>query len=260
MFKELGVQLYTVRDFLKDPDYADVTFRRLAEMGYTEVQTAGCAFDEKLFGELLRKYGIRIIGTHGDWKKIMNNPEATMELHRMWGTTNIGIGGMPMDARNNLDNLKTFIADFNRMAEIYAKEGFCLTYHNHNFEFARIDGYKTLMDLLYEGLDSATTSFVLDTCWVSAGGGDVVAWMEKLEGRLDILHLKDMTVVRDENKVLVPRMTEVGYGNLSWDPIIKTAEKIGVKYYVVEQDAFFKDGSPLESLRMSAEYLEKYRA
>ena len=108
MIKNLGLQLYTVRELMKDPDYADVTFRKLAELGYTEVHTAGCAFDEKLFGELLAKYGIRIIGTHYDFKKILSEPEKTMEIHRMWGTTNVGIGSMPMEARTNLEQLKLF--------------------------------------------------------------------------------------------------------------------------------------------------------
>ena len=64
MFKNLGVQLYTIRDFMGDPDFADVAFGKLAEMGYTEAHTAGNAFDAKLFCELLEKHGIKIIGTH----------------------------------------------------------------------------------------------------------------------------------------------------------------------------------------------------
>ena len=256
MFDKLGVQLYTIRDFMGDPAFADVAFAKLKEMGYTEAHTAGNAFDAKLFNDLLTKHGIKIIGTHYDWGKIVNSPEETMEIHRMWGTTTVGTGSMPMPPRTNLDELKKYIDEFNRVAEIYAKEGFRLSYHNHHFEFVRIDGYKTVMDYLYEGLDPYTTSFVLDTCWVSAGGGDVVTWMEKLEGRLDILHLKDMTL-KLKNGVYQPEMCEIGYGNLAWDPIMKTAEKIGVKHYVVEQDSFFT-GNPFNSLQMSADFLKKY--
>ena len=257
MFEKLGVQLYTVRDFMKDPDFADLTFARLAELGYTKAHTAGAAFDEKLYVDLLSKHGISIIGTHHDFNKIVNNPEETMELHRMWGTTNVGIGGMPRDARTDLEKLREFIRQYNAAAEVYAKEGFKLTYHNHNFEFTRIDGYKTLMDLLYEGLDPATTSFVLDTCWVAAGGGDVTDWMEKLAGRIDILHLKDLTV-KSDGKNFLPLYTEVGNGNLAWDKIMATAEKIGVKHYVVEQDGNWQ-GTPFNSLKMSADFLAKYK-
>ncbi len=257
MFEKLGAQIYTVRDFMGDPAFADVALGKLAALGYTEAHTAGNAFDAKTYGELMAKHGISIVGTHYDYGKILNDPEETMEVHRMWGTTNIGIGGMPGPARTNLDELKKFIAEFNRAAEGYAKHGFKLTYHNHHFEFVRIDGYKTVMDLLYEGLDPATTSFVLDTCWVSAGGADVVAWMEKLQGRIDILHLKDMTLT-PWNGQFLPKLCEVGYGNLSWEPIMATAEKIGVKHYIVEQDMNFT-GDPFNSLRMSAEFLAKYR-
>ena len=258
MIKTLGVQLYTVRDTLTIPEEADATFCRLAEMGYTEAQTAGIAFDAKLFGELAAKNGVKLIGTHYDYNEILTQPERTAEIHRMWGTTNIGIGGMPMDARADLDGLKKFIDEFNRAAELYAKEGFRLTYHNHNFEFVRIDGYKTIMDLLYENFDPTNVSFVLDTCWVAAGGGDINAWMEKLAGRMDILHLKDITIVRDDVGGLKPIMTEIGNGNLDWSSIIRNAEKIGVKHYVVEQDAHFTD-SAFNSLQISADYLKQYR-
>lgn len=257
MFEKLGLQLFTVRDYLKDPEFADLAFKKLSELGYTEAQTAGIpAFDAKTFGELAAKHGITIVGTHYDYKKILNEPEATMELHRMWGTTNVGIGSMPMPPRTDLGELKKFITEFNRTAEIYAKEGFKLTYHNHNFEFVRIDGYKTVMDLLYEGFDPATVSFVLDTCWVAAGGGDVVEWMEKLAGRIDILHLKDLTM-RPQNGGFAPAVTEIGHGTLAWDRIIDAAERIGVKHYVVEQDGNFR-GSPFNSLSDSSAFLAKY--
>ncbi len=257
MFNKLGVQLYTIRDYMQDPEFADLAFAKLAEMGYTEAHTAGNAFDAKLFGELLAKHGISVIGTHHSWDKILNNREETVELHKLWGTTNIGIGGMPSAPRKDLDELKKFIADFNKAAEFYAKEGFRLTYHHHNFEFVRIDGKKTIMDLLYEELDPANTSFVLDTCWLAAGGADVIEWLEKCRGRLDILHLKDMYLAR-EDKYFIPYITEVGNGGLAWDRIIKTAEEVGVKHYVVEQDTHWQK-TPFNSLQMSADFLAKYR-
>ena len=45
---------------------------------------------------------------------------------------------------------------------------------------------------------------------------------------------------------------------LYWKGIMETAEKIGVKHYVVEQDTNFK-GTPFESLKISAEFLKKYQ-
>lgn len=257
MFEKLGVQLYTVRDYIKDPDFADLTFRKLTELGYTQLQTAGAWLDDHVLGELAKKHGIEIVGSHYNFQKIVEEPEQTMELHREWGTTNVGIGGMPVPARRDLAELKAFISTFNRTAELYAKHGFKLTYHHHNFEFVRIDGHRTLMDLLYEGFDPATVSFVLDTCWVAAGGADVVDWMQKLAGRVDILHLKDMAL-KEVDRRFVPHITEVGNGNLSFDGIMRTAAEIGVKYYVVEQDENFTP-TPFESLKTSADFLAKYK-
>ena len=251
MIQKLGFQLYTIRDFMTDPDIADVAFKKLAEAGYSEVHTAGKYLSDEALGELCKKHNMSIIGSHYDYDQIVNNPEATMAVHDAWGTKNVGIGGMPKEARENISTLNAFIDNFNRTAETYAKHGFRLTYHHHNFEFARIDGYKTMMDLLYENLDPKNTSFVLDTCWVSAGGGDVVDWMEKLAGRVDILHLKEMG--RNNNG---PFITEVGNGNIWWEGVLATAEMAGVKHYVVEQDSW--PGDPFDSIAQSAAYLKKF--
>ena len=257
MFTKLGLQLYTCRDYFKDEEFADLTLKKIAAAGYSEAHTAGrYGFTPEKFNELTKKNGIQIIGTHYDYNKILHAPEETMEIHKLYGTTNIGIGGMPGEARQSLDALKSFIADFNKAAEGYAKYGFKLTYHNHNFEFLRIDGNKTLMDYLYEGLDKDTVSFVLDTCWVMAACSDLREWMEKLAGRIDILHLKDVQL--KYNTQLYGTMTEVGSGFVDWKDVLETAEKIGVKHYVVEQDANFITGNPFDSIKMSADYLKQF--
>lgn len=260
MIKKLGLQLYTLRDMFKDEDYANLTFRKMAEIGYTEAHTAGnYGLTPEKFVELANKNGVSIIGTHYDYNQILNNPEETIRVHKLWKTTNIGIGGMPSPARTSYDELKKFVSDFNKAAEVYAKEGFKLTYHNHHFEFMRIDGTKTIMDYLYENLDPATTSFVLDTCWVHAGCSNLNEWMEKLAGRIDILHLKDV-MLKNEGGHFFGTMTEVGNGFVNWKSVVELAEKIGVKHYVVEQDANFIGGNPFTSIKASAQYLKQYMA
>ena len=115
------------------------------------------------------------------------------------------------------------------------------------------------MDYLYEGLDPATTSFVLDTCWVHAGCANLNEWMEKLAGRIDILHCKDV-MLKQEGGHLFGTMTEVGNGTVNWKSVIELAEKIGVKHYVVEQDANFIGNNPFNSIKASAEYLKQFMA
>ena len=114
------------------------------------------------------------------------------------------------------------------------------------------------MDYLYENFDKNNVSFVLDTCWVAHGGADVRYWMEKLAGRIDILHLKDLQAYYDNSGKVTTRLKEIGNGNLWWDGIIETAEKIGVKHYIVEQDNNWIEGCPFKALEFSKETLAKY--
>ena len=87
--------------------------------------------------------------------------------------------------------------------------------------------------------------------WIQHGGGNILEWMQKLDGRIDILHLKDMGI----HELDKPFITEIGQGNINFDPIIELAGKIGVKHYVVEQD--YCPGDPLESMKISSDYIHK---
>ncbi len=252
--KNFGIQLYTIRDHMDSEEAFSASLKKLSDMGYSYLHTAGCPIDKKRFIEIIKDNGMSVCGTHCGYEKIISDVSGTSEFHRLWETDNIGIGSMPGYARETLDGLKDFIKNYNAAAKIYAKEGFRLTYHNHDFEFRRIDGNKTIMDILYEELDPDNISFVLDTCWVQVGGGDVRHWIEKLKGRLDILHLKDCRK-RDDGSSLV--MTEVGNGNLWMEGIIDTARACGITYYVVEQDGHWLSDDPFESAKASADFLKK---
>lgn len=257
MFSKLGLQIYTVRDHMQDDKAIEETFEKLAALGYTEGQTAGKESEE--YARLAKKYGIDIVGTHIGYEKIVNEIDETVKLHETLGTTNIGIGAMPPEARKDYDGLMRFIEGYNNAAEIYAKHGFKLTYHNHSFEFVRIKDDKTAMDLMVENFDKKNISFVLDTCWVSNAGADVRHWLEKLSGRVDILHLKDIKPVYvDDSFWTQSRLCEVGEGSIWWDGVLETAERTGVKHYVVEQDNYWLDNDPFKSLAVSKKYLEKY--
>ena len=255
MFTKLGLQVYTVRDHIKDEASMDATFAKLAELGYSELQTAG--WESETYAALAKKHGLTVIGTHYNFDKIINNIDETVALHKALGTTNIGIGG---GSARSYDDIMTFIEKYNKAAAEYAKHGFKLTYHNHSFEFVEVKDGKSMMDLLVEGLDKDNVSFVLDTCWVANAGGDVCAWLEKLAGRIDILHLKDLKVTfSDEGKWAVrQQLCEIGNGNLAWDRILRTAEATGVKHIVVEQDNGWIDGDPFKSLEFSKKYLDQY--
>lgn len=255
MFDKLGLQLYTVRDHMTTDEDMERTFERLVSMGYTVGQSAGR--ESEAMARIAKKYGMTIAGTHYNFEKIINEPDETMRLHELLGTTNIGVGAMPAPARTSQEGLEEFVASYNKVAPIYAKNGFRLTYHNHSFEFASHDGKQTMFEYMIENFDPSI-SFVLDTCWVANAGADVCDMIERLKGRLDILHLKDIRTEMIDSWANKQVMCEIGKGVINWEKVIKTAEDTGIKYFVVEQDALWIDGDPFKSLEASKNYLQKY--
>lgn len=257
--KKFGLQLYTIRDRFQTEEDIRSSFRTIAEYGYTEGQTAGAFINPESFAAAAKDAGVSICGTHYSWDKIRYELDDTMRIHELLGTTNVGIGGMPADARESVEGLKKFIDEANDVAAKLAKQGFKFTYHNHSFEFKKFDG-KTIFDYLVEGLDPDNTSFVLDTYWVQHGGADVRATIERLAGRIEILHLKDMEACHayataDGKSIAAPAIIEIGEGNINFKGIIPLAEKCGVKYFVVEDDRAPSVGS-YTAVKKSADYIK----
>jgi len=89
----------------------------------------------------------------------------------------------------------------------------------------------------------------LDTYWIQHGGGDPVAWIRKMTGRMPVVHLKDMVIINGEQA-----MVEVGEGNFDWSAILHTCKEAKVEWYAVEQDVCQRD--PFESLKISYENLK----
>lgn len=250
---KIGVQLYTIRNTMTNAEDIRESFKKIKDMGYDLAQTAGCPISYEEFGQIAKEEGIEIVGTHEDYNLMCNDFEKSYANHQALGTKLMGVG---MYLKKDFADYIEFVKNANEIGEKITKLGGKFTYHNHAFEFARLEGNDfTTMDYLIDNMDKDNTSFVLDTHWVQRGGGDVCQWIKKLTDRIDILHLKDYKIDMDEDLRAVPTFAEVGYGNLNWEAIMEAAEEANVKYYVVEQDLC--NGDPFDSLKMSADYLRK---
>lgn len=80
--------------------------------------------------------------------------------------------------------------------------------------------------------------------------------IERLSGRVDILHLKDLTADRSVPRNYPKSMVCVGEGNINFKRIIDVAEAAGVKYFVVEDDRC-PVGKSLEYAKRSADYIKE---
>ena len=156
-----------------------------------------------------------------------------------------------------------------KIAAKYAKEfGIQLLYHNHDFEFATLDGEYGL-DLLYREIPADELQTELDTCWVNIGGEDPSEYIIKYSGRAPVLHLKDFFGEKSEDMyelVGIERKAPkrpsnfefrpVGYGAQDWAKITSAAEKADTKWLVVEQEQPSMNLSPMECAKKSREYLK----
>lgn len=245
---KISAQLYTLRDYITNPkDIAD-TFKKVRAMGYETAQFSGAPIgNAKELKKMADDAGLRIICTHIPYTDMQDNLKKVVDDHHTLGCTHAGVGSMPPEYRNAEGYVK-FAREFDAIAKELKKEGLGATYHNHRFEFEKFDG-KLGIDLLLENSD--TFSFMLDTFWVTAGGGDPVAWIKKLKGRLDLIHFKDMTI-KDDTQI----MAEVMEGNLNWPAIIAECDAQDIAYYIVEQDVCQRD--PFESMKISFDNLNRY--
>jgi sugar phosphate isomerase/epimerase len=169
-------------------------------------------------------------------------PQAVIDLHATYGCPYAGIGGLPGEYRS-AEGFARFAREASQVARRLAEGGLRFVYHNHSFELEKF-GDRTGLQILYEDSDPAVFLSEIDTYWVQHGGGSPAAWIRRLKGRAQCVHLKDMT-----NRGGQQLMAEVGEGNLDWPDILAACREAGTEWYIVEQDTCQRD--PFESLAIS---------
>ncbi len=251
MDKRIGAQYYTIRDYIGTINDFETSCKKISDIGYKAVQISGTPLAASDMRKVLDEYGLEVYTTHRSFEDFIKNPEEIMEYNRILGSDLCGVGAMPGEYRKTADDLSRFIEQANRICGLFKKENMFFGYHNHNFEFAKVDG-KLIFDRLVEETDPETFNFIFDTYWCQAGGKNPAKIIEKLGKRAMALHFKDYAIQQDD-VCSQPLMAEIGEGNLDWDDIITAAEKAGSRWALVEQDIC--SGDPFASLKMSYDYL-----
>ena len=242
--EKFGLQLYTIRNELFGDGALEV-MKHVKELGYTYVQVAGDFATIERTGLLAKEIGLEVIGSVGFIEHILADFDEAVRVHKAIGAFDVGVSADFKCA----SEVEKYIENANDLADRLAKHGLSFSYHNHAREFIRMENGKLPYDMLIEGLTSENAFFMPDTYWIQFGGADIKYYIERLKGRIKILHLKDA-------KMTFEGLTfaEIGNGNLRWDSIIDAACDAGVEYFVVEQDRC--DTSPLDSVKVSADYLK----
>jgi len=246
---KIGVQTYTIRDYLKTPVEIAASFKRLKEMGFNMVQLSGLGqIDTDELAAILKDNGIEAVGSHEPWERVSERPELAklIDEHKKLGCSQIGIGMKPGIFPDTYDGYTAFIKKINEICEQTEDAGLSFGYHNHELEFMRFNT-KCAIDRMIE--ECPKCEIILDVFWVQAGGKNPCEYIDKLKKRIRILHLKDFRVKGRERQ-----FAEIGQGNLDWPAIFSLCEKHGIPCAVIEQDADFIS-DPFDSLALSRKFL-----
>ena len=276
----LGVQLYPLSEAVaKD---MGATFRALATMGYRTVETSG--FHGKRPRELKAaadRAGLTIVSAHvqpqlrlaaGD--RLLTDPDIgalAADLHAL-GVKHVVMplmllpdGAIPVVDEHVLAALIRAVSAFtvadwqrsaaflNRRGEALRREGLALSYHNHNMEFAPVEG-TTGWDVLMSETDPALVGFELDVGWATAAGLNPVDVLRRHPGRVRMLHVKDVDPVMKPNFIAQQVSAPVGKGVVHWPELLHLAREQGVTGYFVEQEPPFATNA-LDAMAQSFAYL-----
>lgn len=266
----VAVQLYSVRDEMEKDFYG--TIRQMKELGYDGVEFAG------LFGEEPAKIkafcdeiGIVPISAHVPYFDMLNNPEKVLSDYAEIGCKYVAVPYLTEECRPGTDGFASTVEGIRKIAQVARALGIQLLYHNHDFEFVTIDGEYAL-DVLYSSIPTELLKTEIDTCWVNVAGVNPAEYIEKYSGRSPVVHLKDFKKSGDKLGKLYDLIgiddkaeheeedafsfMPIGYGVQDIPEILAACEKVGAEWVVVEQDSPAKNDTPLNSVRLSREYLK----
>ena len=263
-----GVQLYTVRDLLRDR--AAETLKAIAAIGYKELELGRGELPK--LAPIARQLGLKPVSVHmeapfvtGDWSSWKGGPPSGLTLNRAveeirtHGVTYAVVAYLFPDQRgSDGDWYKRFAEQMNRAGEVAKRSGVTLGYHNHGFEFETLRDGSRPLDVLVRELDPSLVKLEVDVFWVSVTGADPLEVLKSLGNRVALVHLKDKArgaaAETDERKVAESTFVEVGAGALDFRAIVAAADAVGVQHYFVEQD--HTPGDPLASLTKSYAHLQ----
>ncbi|WIT12574.1 sugar phosphate isomerase/epimerase [Paucibacter sediminis] len=246
---KIALQLYTVRS-------AGDLAQRLAlarDAGYAWVETEalhGLAADE--FVATLQASGLGLASMHVEMSELATQrlPEIlqalrALDCHQLvmpW----LDEGERPADRAGWL----ALAARLQQHAQDLAPQGVSLAYHNHAFEFERLEDGRTVLETLFEA--APTLRWQPDVAWVARAGEDPALWLARYAARLQSVHVKDLAL-EGQGEPAEQGWATLGEGRLPWAqwlPGLATR----LHTFIVEHD---HPSQPARTARVGLRYLSE---
>jgi sugar phosphate isomerase/epimerase len=226
MAHPLSIQLYTVREQMKDDNHAKV-LQRIADIGYGAVEGGpGYGLDAKGFRSLVEGMGMRVSSTHGA-KPTSDNVQQLIDTAKDLGTPYTICSYRPEDFAD-ADTTRRLGARLAPLIDRMATAGVTFCLHNHWWEFTRTGG-RLPYEILLETCPAIQLQ--IDTYWAcNFGAEQPAAMVAQFKNRTPLLHLKDGSFVKGEP------MTACGAGKQDFPAVIAAADQKLLKWVIVELD------------------------
>lgn len=266
----IALHLYSVRDDA-EKDF-EGTVSRVKAMGYDGVEFAGLyGLAPSRIKAILSQNHLAPLSAHVPFDQMMENPQKVLSDYAEIGCKYVAIPYLTEEYRPGQPGFAKVIEGARILGETAKKLGMTLLYHNHDFEFQKIDG-KYALEVLYDTVPASLLQTELDTCWVNVGGEVPADYVLKYAGRAPVVHLKDFVMPGKKPARLYDligiqsedtdesegsfEFRPVGYGAQNFPAILESSEKAGAEWVVVEQDQPSMGKTALECAEMSIAYLK----
>ncbi len=210
---------------------------------------------------LVKEAGLSVVSIHEDLGSIKRDTDAVIAEAESFSTEYIVVTGMYRFDYSDSGAVKTLAQDLNEAGRRLKEGGKKLLYHNHNCEFRRVERVKTAYQLLLEETDPAYVNFELDSYWPTEAGVDALALMRQLGERMRLYHINDRGTRlsgASMTPILKSDSMELGYGNMNLTEMVEQAKKNGVDAVILESHKNWADKSPIRSLELSAEFMNRH--
>ena len=238
----VALQLYSLRARAAQ-DFFGV-LKEVAAIGYVGVEGAGLHGRKPAeVRKVLDDVGLVMPSAHVPLPTPENLSE-TVDTAKTLGYGMI-VSARGPDQFTTLDSIKAVADVFQKAAELVKPHGLRLLYHNHYWEFHRVEG-RIAYDILMELAPSLLGQ--LDVYWASNFETvSVLDVLARYRNRVPSLHIKDGPLVKGQPH------TAVGAGKMDIPACIKAADPKFTEWLVVELDACATDMTA--AVRESCRYL-----
>jgi sugar phosphate isomerase/epimerase len=253
----LGLQIYSLRRQAQKDLPGTLTLIR--KLGFRELEIGGFyGRTPAEFKRMLSDHGLAAVSMGAGWDQLSKAANEAADQARTVGAQYVTCSQIPRKGRLTLENTTRAADLFNGWGESLAQAGLQFCYHTHGYEFVEgPDG--TLFDTLARLMDPKVANFEMDVFWIVFGNEDPAKMLERYSGRFPLMHVKDIRngeprtfnpgTVREEASV------PLGMGEVDWPPVLRAAEKHGVRKYFIEEE----HPNALAQIQQSMEYLKNLR-